>query len=99
MPAIYAGCILTLMPLFGIQLPLSLLLALVLRANLPILAGLQIVSNPITVIPIWFSAYQIGRHFLGVIGVDAAPLNPRAKFKACSTISRMAIGARTWTAY
>jgi uncharacterized protein (DUF2062 family) len=73
-PAIYAGSILTLMPLYGIQLPLSLLLALVLRANLPILAGLQVVSNPITVIPIWFSAYQIGRHFLGVLGVEAAPL-------------------------
>ncbi|PXA03314.1 DUF2062 domain-containing protein [Coraliomargarita sinensis] len=73
-PAIYAGSILTLMPLYGIQLPLSLLLALLLRGNLPILAGLQIVSNPLTVIPIWFSAYQIGRHFLGVIGVEAAPL-------------------------
>ncbi|HKK17716.1 MAG TPA: DUF2062 domain-containing protein [Opitutales bacterium] len=73
-PAIYAGSILTLMPLYGIQLPLSLLLALLLRANLPILAGFQVVSNPLTVIPIWFSAYQIGRHFLGVLGVEAAPL-------------------------
>ena len=73
-PAIYAGCILTLMPLYGIQLPLAVLLALVLRANLPIIAGLQMVSNPLTVIPIWFSDYQVGRHFLGVIGIEAAPL-------------------------
>ena len=73
-PAIYAGCILTLLPIYGIQIPLSFLLALVLRANLPILAGLQVISNPITVLPIWYAAYQIGRHFLSVIGVEAMPL-------------------------
>lgn len=73
-PAIYAGCILTLMPIYGIQIPLSFFLAVILRANLPILAGLQIVSNPITVIPIWFAAYQIGRHFLSVMGVEVMRL-------------------------
>ncbi|MEN8663148.1 MAG: DUF2062 domain-containing protein [Lentimonas sp.] len=73
-PAIYAGCILTLMPIYGIQIPLSFLLALLLRANLPILAGLQVISNPITVIPIWFAAYQIGRHTLSVLGVDTMAL-------------------------
>lgn len=73
-PAIYAGCILTLLPLYGLQIVGAFLLALVLRANLPILVGLQVVSNPLTVFPIWFSAYQIGRIFLGMIGVKAAPL-------------------------
>jgi uncharacterized protein (DUF2062 family) len=73
-PAIYAGCILTLLPLYGLQIVGALILALLLRANLPILVGLQIVSNPITVFPIWFSAYQIGRIFVGVIGIEAAPL-------------------------
>jgi uncharacterized protein (DUF2062 family) len=72
--AIYAGCILTLLPLYGIQIPLALLLALLLRANLPILAGLQVVSNPITVLPIWYAAYQIGRNFLSVIGLETSPL-------------------------
>ncbi len=74
-PAIYAGSILTLLPIYGIQLPLSLLLALALRANLPILAGLQIVSNPITAIPLWVADYQIGRAVLGVLGVEALPLS------------------------
>lgn len=74
-PAIYAGCILTLLPLYGIQIPLAFLLALLLRANLPIMAGLQVVSNPITVLPIWYAAYQIGRNFLSVIGFETSPLS------------------------
>ncbi|WP_269525922.1 DUF2062 domain-containing protein [Coraliomargarita parva] len=68
-PAIYAGFIITLLPIYGIQIPLAFLFALLLRANLPILVGLQMVSNPITVWPLWFAAYQIGRHILSVIGV------------------------------
>lgn len=74
-PAIYIGCILTLMPIYGIQIPLALLLSILLRANLPIAVGLQIVSNPLTVLPIWFAAYQIGRNFLSVIGVTVDGMN------------------------
>lgn len=74
-PAIYAGCILTLMPLYGLQIIIALLLALWLRANLPIVIGLQVISNPITVFPILFSSYQIGRIFLGLIGIQVVPLN------------------------
>ena len=69
-PAIYAGSILTLMPLYGIQVPLAFLLALVLRANMPILVGLQIVSNPLTAVPLWLADYQIGRIILGVVGIE-----------------------------
>ena len=74
-PAIYLGSILTLMPLYGIQIPLAIILALLLRANLPIIVGLQVVSNPLTVLPIWFAAYQIGRMILSVIGINVNPLN------------------------
>lgn len=73
-PAIYAGCILTLMPLYGIQIPLAILLAVLLRANLPILAGLQVVSNPITAVPIWVADFTVGRTVLGVVGLETEPL-------------------------
>ena len=73
-PSIYAGSILTLMPLYGIQIPTAFLLALLLRANLPILVGLQIVSNPITAVPLWLADYQIGRVILGVVGIEIDPL-------------------------
>jgi uncharacterized protein (DUF2062 family) len=80
-PAIYSGCILAFLPLFGIQLPLALLLAILLRANLPVLAGVQFISNPVTILPIYFSAYQIGRIFLGIFGVEV-PFLGRRKFEA-----------------
>jgi uncharacterized protein (DUF2062 family) len=63
------------MPLYGIQIPSAFLLALLLRANLPILVGLQVVSNPLTILPIWFAAYQIGQMILSVIGLRVDPLN------------------------
>ena len=74
-PAIYVGSILTLMPLHGIQVPTAIILALLLRANVPITVGLQILSNPFTVLPIWVAAYQIVRTILSVVGINVDPLN------------------------
>lgn len=73
-PAIYAGCVLAFSPLYGAQLPLAFLLALLLRANLPILAGLQVITNPITFIPVYYASYHIGRHVLNLLGWQAPPL-------------------------
>lgn len=69
-PAIYLGCVLTLMPLFGVQFALALVLALLFRANLPLLAGIQMVSNPVTLIPISYTVYQIGRLFLALFRIE-----------------------------
>ncbi|ADE54753.1 DUF2062 domain-containing protein [Coraliomargarita akajimensis] len=74
-PAIYIGCVLTLLPIYGIQLPLALVFALLLRANLPILAGLQMVTNPFTVLPIWFALYQVGKSCVSLAGIEAMPLS------------------------
>jgi hypothetical protein len=67
-PAFIVGCILSLLPVYGIQIPLAFLLALVLRANLPIFVGLQMITNPLTVAPIYYVNYSIGRHFLILFG-------------------------------
>ncbi|NBD37767.1 MAG: DUF2062 domain-containing protein [Verrucomicrobia bacterium] len=74
-PALYAGCILALLPLYGVQLPLSALLALLVRANLPVLVGLQFISNPVTVVPVYLTGYQVGRACLNLFGMDLPPLN------------------------
>lgn len=74
-PAIYAGCIVALLPFVGFQLVLAFLLALWLRANLPILVGIQFISNPLTLIPILLANYMVARHLLSVFGVLVPPLS------------------------
>lgn len=73
-PALYAGSILTFMPLYGVQLLLSVVLAFILRANLPILVALQLVSNPLTILPIYYIAYQIGKLFIMMFGLEGPHL-------------------------
>ena len=74
-PAIYAGCILSLLPVYGIQVPLAVLLSFLLRANLPILTSLQFITNPLTALPAYFMAYQIGRVILHPFGISSPVLN------------------------
>ncbi|MGC9450144.1 MAG: DUF2062 domain-containing protein [Oceanipulchritudo sp.] len=74
-PALYAGCILALLPLYGIQLPLAVALAFLLRVNLPVLFSLQFITNPLTALPCYFAAYQIGRVILNLFGIDSPHLN------------------------
>ena len=74
-PAFYAGCILSLLPLYGIQLPLAVALSFLLRANLPLLTTLQFITNPLTALPVYFTAYQIGRVILHPFGVGSPSLN------------------------
>ncbi len=63
-PAFYAGSILAFLPLYGAQLLLAFFAALLFRANLPIMCGLQLVSNPFTVPFIyWFNVF-LGRRVI-----------------------------------
>jgi uncharacterized protein (DUF2062 family) len=62
--AIYFGSVLSLLPLLGIQLPLSLLLCLVVRANLPVCAALQFITNPLTAVPLYGFTYLVGHWVL-----------------------------------
>ena len=74
-PALYAGSVLVFHPLYGIQLPMAFLIALRLRAYQPMLAGPQLITNPITVLSIWFALYQIGESSLNIIGIDTLSFN------------------------
>jgi hypothetical protein len=67
MPAFYVGWVLTLLPLYGLQMVLGLLLAISFRANLMIMMALQLVSNPITVLPLWYFNYLVGNFFLNLL--------------------------------
>lgn len=67
-PALYAGSILTFTPLYGVQIPVALGLALIFRANLMVLVGLQLISNPLTIVPIYALDYQVGHFFIEFFG-------------------------------
>lgn len=72
-PAFYAGWILALLPLVGFQIAIGLVLALVLRANLMILIGLQMITNPLTITPIWWANYEVGNAIITVVSSDPPP--------------------------
>lgn len=72
-PAIYAGSILSLMPVMGAQIPIALVLAVLLRANFMVLGGLQFITNPFTVAPIYLATYQLGSYVIRTAGFGEAP--------------------------
>ncbi len=63
-PAFYAGSILAFLPLYGAQLVLAFFAAILFRANLPILCGLQLISNPFTVPIIYWFNVVLGRRVI-----------------------------------
>jgi uncharacterized protein len=67
-PSFYAGSILSLMPFMGVQLPVALLLALLLRGNFMILGGLQFITNPVTAVPVYYGTYQLGKSVMLLSG-------------------------------
>lgn len=73
-PALYAGCILSFLPLYGVQVALAALLAFMLHANLPVLVALQAITNPLSAIPVYYTVYHIGRMALGLVGIDSPRL-------------------------
>jgi uncharacterized protein (DUF2062 family) len=65
--ACYSGSILAFLPLFGIQLPLALIAALLLRTNFMVLGGLQFITNPISAAPVYFATYHLGNAVLETV--------------------------------
>ena len=59
-PALYAGAIIALLPIMGVQVPVAFGLALLLRSNVMLLVGLQFITNPFTAAPLYYGTYQLG---------------------------------------
>lgn len=59
-PSLYAGSILALLPLYGLQLPLAFLVCLLFRTNFMVLGGLQFITNPVTIAPVYYGTYRLG---------------------------------------
>ncbi|MCZ6673752.1 MAG: DUF2062 domain-containing protein [Verrucomicrobia bacterium] len=69
-PAILIGSVVAFLPIFGVQLLTVMAIALILKVNLPILAGLQFISNPLTLIPIYLANYKVGSWLLESFGFN-----------------------------
>lgn len=67
-PAFYAGSILSVLPVMGVQLPLALVLSLLLRGNFMVMGGLQFITNPFTAAPIYYATHQLGVKLISVSG-------------------------------
>lgn len=73
-PALYVGTIISLLPIYGLQIPMAILFALLLRANLPIFVALQFLTNWLTTVPLAYACYEIGRWSLHIFDVTVDPL-------------------------
>lgn len=62
--AVFWGLFICFLPIPG-QMPLAVLLAFLFRYNLPISFVMCWISNPFTMVPIFYSTYELGRMILG----------------------------------
>ena len=76
MVSLYAGSVLALLPTYGLQLLLGFALAVWLRGNLAVMTALQMVVNPLTIVPIYGATLVLGHSVLGAFGVHGE--GPRA---------------------
>ena len=65
--AVYLGSIVTFLPIIGLQLAIGAALALVFRANLPLVALLQFVSNPLTGPVMYVASWKVGGSIVGAL--------------------------------
>lgn len=67
-----AGLLVAFIPI-PIQILLAALLALLIRANLPIAIASTLITNPLTFVPLNVLIYHIGLYITGSNGVDSPP--------------------------
>lgn len=68
LPAVYVGSVLSLMPTYGIQFVIAFGAALLFRANLTVMIGLQLVTNPLTIAPIYLFTDWLGMWIIRATG-------------------------------
>ena len=73
-PALYVGSVLAFMPTYGLQVFIALLAAMVVRANLTVMVALQMITNPLTLAPLYLMTHAVGQWLIERTGygdVDA----------------------------
>ena len=77
--AIYAGAVIAFLPIYGLQLLVAFWAAVLLRANLAVTCGLQLVTNPLTAGPLYYTTYRIGIWIIETVdlGEGRSPMGTR----------------------
>jgi len=70
-PALYVGSVISLAPVYGIQIVLAFAAALIFRANLTVMVALQFLTNPFTVVPIYAATGWLGATLMRYFGVGS----------------------------
>lgn len=68
-PALYVGSVLAFLPLYGLQILLGFGLALGVRGNLTVIIGLQMITNPLTIVPVYGFTAWVGLAAMGLAGI------------------------------
>lgn len=68
MASLYAGSVLALMPVYGLQVAIGLALAVLVRGNLTVMVALQMVTNPLTLGPIYYGTHSLGTWLIAAVG-------------------------------
>lgn len=69
--SLYAGSVLALMPVYGLQVAIGLALAILVRGNLTVMIALQMLTNPLTLGPIYLGTHRLGSWLIGLTGYGA----------------------------
>ncbi len=80
LPALYAGSVIALLPLYGIQAFIAFGAALLFRANLTVMVALQFLTNPLTVVPVYAFTGWVGATLMRTLGIGESM--PTAAFYA-----------------
>lgn len=86
MVSLYAGAVLALLPVYGLQLLLGFALAVLLRGNLTVMTALQLVTNPLTLVPIYAATMLLGHTLIDATGVG------RGATEAVTHVNALVIG-------
>lgn len=71
-PALYVGSVLAFMPTYGLQVLLALFAAMAVRANLTVMVALQMITNPLTIAPLYLLTHEIGQWLIEHTGYGDA---------------------------
>jgi len=80
--AYYVGSVLAFLPLLGIQMPIAIAAAVVLRSNVMVTGGLQFLTNPVTAAPIYYATHRLGQAVLDRFNGPPARIAPEDEIVA-----------------